>query len=169
MNGVVESVAALDIAKDCDLQDKSSIMTNNNDIKMSSLEESPSGQAVSLAKVLKELQELKIGMSELRCEVAWIRSHLEKQQNQRRMSVCQEDSLESEPDTPSRSLLRRGSTMLVKEVEMEHKDLIDKLRDEGIILNDKVYNVMLSVNFRNFHVEPSKRYCRVLIEYLNSN
>lgn len=136
------------------VQDKSSFPSNNYEVKIINDGESLTGQDVLLTKFLKELEELKTGMTDLRIEVAWIRSHLEKQ-SPRKMSVCREDSLE-EPTTPT----RRGSTMLVKEVEMEHKDLIDQLREEGFIRNDKVYNVMLSVNFRNFQPDnmlPKKR------------
>ena len=45
-------------------------------------------------------------------------------------------------------------------VEPEHKSLIDRLRQEGHIKSDKVYQVMLSVDFRDFSqdgVSPNKR------------
>lgn len=45
--------------------------------------------------------------------------------------------------------------MLRRDVDTEHKKLIDILKEEGFIQSDKVYQVMLSVNFMHFSRDGS--------------
>ena len=53
-------------------------------------------------------------------------------------------------------ILNHASTV----AEPEHKGLIDRLKEDGFITSDKVYQIMLSVDFRDFsqdNTTPGKR------------
>jgi hypothetical protein len=95
-------------------------------------EETISSQNILLAKLIRELEEVREQVRSQCKEISSLKEDLDKVK------------------------LTQASIV----VEPEHKSLIDKLKTDGLIKSDKVYQIMLSVDFRDFNqdnVTPNKR------------
>lgn len=95
-------------------------------------EDTIKSQNILIAKLIRELEELKQRIEEKDKEVGSLNDRMEK-------------------------VILSQATLCV---EPEHKSLIDRLKDEGFIVTDRVYQIMLSVDFKDFsqdNVTPNKR------------
>ena len=95
-------------------------------------EETIRSQNILLAKLIRELEEVKQILNEKGNEISSMKESMEK------------------------VILNQACII----VEPEHKGLIDKLKQDDFITTDKVYQIMLSVDFRDFSqdsVTPNKR------------
>lgn len=95
-------------------------------------EETITSQNILLAKLIRELQEVRDDVKYQQKEISSLKEDLEK--------------------------VKLVQASIV--VEPEHKGLIDQLKADGFIASDKVYQIMLSVDFRDFNPEnvtPNKR------------
>lgn len=91
-------------------------------------------QNILLAKVIRESQEMKDQVDQIKVDFEAKIDLLTKQ-------------VEELSNKASRVI---DEPILVNKVSKQHKELIDNLRTEGHIKSEKVYQVMCSVDFRDF-------------------
>lgn len=91
-------------------------------------------QNIVLAKTIRDVQELKDQMNQMKVEFEQKIEVLTKQIEE----LVSKNKVIDEP------------VIVKNQVSKQHKDLIDKLKAEGHIKNEKVYQVMCSVDFRDF-------------------
>lgn len=107
------------------VRSSSSIVKENDELITS--------QNILLAKMIRDSQEMKDEMDQIKVDFQ-----------------AKVDLLTKQVEELSKTSKVIDEPILVYKVSKQHKELIDKLRTEGHIKSEKVYQVMCSVDFRNF-------------------
>ena len=108
------------------------VCSSNSTVKEN--DELINSQNIVLAKTIRDVQELKDQMNQMKVDFEQKIDVLTKQIE----------------ELKSQNRVIDETVLVTTQVSKQHKDLIDKLKSEGHIKNEKVYQVMCSVDFSNF-------------------